>query len=342
MNASRAQRWASFAGHLLEYQIGLIKAAFGAYSEQWFHLWRNLHAQTNGFITDLTAAIIRLFRPKPTFRPAVGVLGAIDSGKLGEILGSLCKDGLYVSSTRLDPGTISSLTEFAMTTPSCPFPTVPGGPEESVFSSANPIAPTYWHKWEALIENATVQRLACDPTLIAVASQYLRVDPVLVSVNLWHSVPFSSLPSAEAAQLFHFDLGYMSWLNAFFYLTDVGAQNGPHCFVRGTHKRDKRGRPLRNRGILRIPDADVEAAYGRDSIEEIYGPAGTFFLANTRAWHKGKTPLQGERLMFELVFASSQITKQFPARPFNPKDKDTVRAIGAKYPRYFELFRPNL
>jgi Phytanoyl-CoA dioxygenase (PhyH) len=341
MSASNLQGKAGTMKLIVEFQVGLIKAAFGNYSEQWFNAWRNLHCRTNGHVTDLVASIIRLLRSKPTFEPAAGVLGSVDKPKLDEILGSLHRDGLYRSSTRLDRGSILSLVDLAMKTPSCPFPAVPGQPEECVFSREKPIAPTYWHKWETLIADETVQKIACDPTLIAVAAQYLRVDPVLVSVALWHSIPFSSQPSAEGAQIYHFDLAFPSWLNVFFYLTDVGADNGPHCFVKGTHKRDQRGRHLRNRGIVRIPDADVEAAYGRAPIEEIRGAAGTFFVANTRAWHKGKMPVQGERLMFELVFASSQITRQFPPRFFSPKDPEAIAAIEAKYPRYFELFRPN-
>jgi len=162
----------------------------------------------------------------------------------------------------------------------------------------------------------------------------------LSSIALWHSAPSASGPSSEGAQKYHFDLAYPKWLCVFVYLSDVDADKGPHCFVKSSHKRDLAGSAIRNRGIDRVSDEDIEAAYGRERIAEICGPAGTLFFADTRAFHKGRAPRKGERLMLNLVYANSQAMMPIPQRPFDPIDKNAVQAINSAYPRYFDVFKP--
>ena len=91
----------------------------------------------------------------------------------------------------------------------------------------------------------------------------------------------------------------------FVYLTDVGPDNGPHVFARGTHLANiPAAGPLLARGYVRIPDADVVSAFGRESIVELYGKRGTVLAVDTRGFHKGKMLTAGHRLMAQLTYSS--------------------------------------
>ena len=88
--------------------------------------------------------------------------------------------------------------------------------------------------------------------------------------------------SSEAAQLFHFDMDRIRFLKVFIYLTDVGTENGPHVYVRGSH-RSKPPAFFRDR---RFSDAEVKRAFPPTSVNS---PAlqGRFLpltpVASTRA-----------------------------------------------------------
>jgi hypothetical protein len=49
----------------------------------------------------------------------------------------------------------------------------------------------------------------------------------------------------------------------------------------------------------------MENAFGKDKIKEFHGKKGTILAVDTKGFHKGKTPVSSERLMFEMVFSNS-------------------------------------
>ena len=144
-----------------------------------------------------------------------------------------------------------------------------------------------------------------DPSMLAIAETYLRTHPILSSTNLWWSAAFGDRPGDQAAQEFHFDFDPPPvWLLFFIYLTDVGPENGPHVYARGSHVA---GIPataeILSRGYVRIPDEDIEAAFGKERIVELHGKRGTVLAVDTRGFHKGKMLTTGHRLMGQLTFS---------------------------------------
>jgi hypothetical protein len=121
----------------------------------------------------------------------------------------------------------------------------------------------------------------------------------------------------------------------FFYLTDVDAQTGPHCFVRGSH-RDK-PLPLRRDG--RIADAEIVQHYGAARVAEITGPRGTVIVANTRGLHKGKHLAAGDRCILQLVFASSLFGAPYETVSLPPRLADAgLAARLATHARTYSRF----
>ena len=102
------------------------------------------------------------------------------------------------------------------------------------FDRENPKTVRFDYAPDDLISDLTVQKLVSDPAILEIAQSYLGTLPVLDFVVMWWHTK-SNNPDKEAAQYFHFDMDRLRWIKFFFYITDVGPDNGPHIFVPGSH-----------------------------------------------------------------------------------------------------------
>jgi hypothetical protein len=170
----------------------------------------------------------------------------------------------------------------------------------------------------------TVDQLLRAPHLVDFFNQPAIVDfieeamgcvPTLYSLNAWWSFPATS-PTGDGMQRFHRDTDDWRFLTLFIYLTDVDEGAGPHQLVAGSHTLDGMTRLLdevraRDPGEEAIDPRqsfEVESYFRptfsafvenrlRDSTVDIGGPAGTVFIANTVAIHRGLMPTAKPRLI---------------------------------------------
>lgn len=124
----------------------------------------------------------------------------------------------------------------------------------------------------------------------------------------------------------HRDAPRRKQTKAFLYLTDVDSTSGPFQFIKGTHK------PLdvlkhQVMGLLhmdqkRITDEEVETILKNPkySITEVTAKAGDLILADTRAIHRGKPIVQGERIaLTNYYFAAAKPLDHFFKVFIDPK-----------------------
>lgn len=165
------------------------------------------------------------------------------------------------------------------------------------------------HSWVATIDE--MYDIAGDPILLAVVQEYLGLPPIfttpVVFLNSARKVK-SDLELDASAQLYHHDLQRLQFVKLFIYLTDVDAESGPHKLIRGTH----RNRPDVLWADQRHADETVEAAGIMDDEITITGPAGTVFLVDTSAMHKGANPISNHRLMAQIQYSNSLFGKPWP------------------------------
>jgi hypothetical protein len=147
-----------------------------------------------------------------------------------------------------------------------------------------------------------------DPRLIDLIEAYLGCVPTLYSVNAWWSFP-AEKPELYYSQYYHRDTDDWRFITLFIYLTDVGADGGPHQVIPGSHSLEGM-KKLAPRGWLRPFDAaatfsnamgkefaaECEHRFG-DQAESLVGPAGSMFLVNTLALHRGLMPTRQPRLL---------------------------------------------
>jgi hypothetical protein len=149
------------------------------------------------------------------------------------------------------------------------------------------------------------------PAIVDFVEAALGCVPTLYSVNAWWSLP-ATVPVGHGMQIFHRDNDDWRFFTLFLYLTDVDDDAGPHQIVAGSHTLagtqklldaaaekpafGARESFLQDTYFDKGFSAFVEGQLGRD-IVNVGGPAGTAFLANTLAMHRGLMPTKKPRLV---------------------------------------------
>ncbi|MGA7954241.1 MAG: hypothetical protein WCA07_12060, partial [Gloeobacterales cyanobacterium] len=74
-----------------------------------------------------------------------------------------------------------------------------------------------------------IRELANDPILMMIAGKYFRGQPVYTDSRLWwtFATDETNYDVVKTSSFFHYDIDDYSCLRFFFYLTDVGLENGP-------------------------------------------------------------------------------------------------------------------
>lgn len=301
-----------------------------------------LHCETNGRFTDHLATLLRMARPPRRPVPVSGFLGDLSVSDQQAIVSSIARDGFHVFEQRLPDELCAQMARFAAQTPALVEGRGRSLEERVLFDPASPISNTYRILEEDIVRSKPMQRLMADASFLAVAERYLRTLPILSMVNLWWSPTFGREPGADAAQEYHFDFDPPPiWLLFFVYLTDVGPDNGPHVYVRGSHVG---GHPaaaaLLRRGYVRIPDEDIAAAFGAENVVEICGKRGTILAVDTRGFHKGKPPASGHRLMMQLTYSCPPYSGAHSRKMPLPADIDPALAASIdQVPRVYGKYR---
>jgi len=156
-----------------------------------------------------------------------------------------------------------------------------------------------------------VQDIAMDPFLLKIVQNYLGCKPILCQTNLWYSCVNKS---PERTQQFHQDYDDINFLKIFIYLTKVGHNNGPHCYIQ---------KSLNNMIVppgyspsTRLTDKFAIDNY-KDNIKILTGDIGTIIIENTNGFHRGMPVLDGTRLILQLQYASTTLPFQQGCKKLN-------------------------
>ena len=266
----------------------------------WLSYWsmRRLYCITRGRSNQWLARVLGC---APGFENRVdGLLRrAADTMDTDTFTQGVERDGFAVLGVLLTDAECDQLIEFAHRTPARLIPS-PGNPVEALFDAQRPLAFKYDLPEPTLIEHPVIQKVIADASLRELARRYLRCEPVNDLVAMWWSSAMPGPASSEAAQLYHFDMDRPQFLKIFFYLTDVTAQSGPHCYIRGSH----RDRPDALWRDGRYENHAILDHYGGCEVE-ITGRRGTAIAVDTSGFHKGK-PLSGShRLVLQIEYTSA-------------------------------------
>jgi Flp pilus assembly protein TadD len=265
--------------------------------------YRMLHQASNGVSSDLFSRFMSA-RQKPKKWRASSVFNWVREADVANIVETLDKQGVYRFQHTISDSLLDQIIPFARTAEATLVPAPALGRARQSYVPKDPRASTYLFDENNMLARPVFQQLMSDPLLLDIAEKYFKAEPIIASISMWWSALFSKIPLSDSAQLFHADLANIKWLKIFLYVTDVTETTGPHSFVPGSHKADKEGAELRRRGLVRFSDEDIQACYGSGRIIDIVGPRGTVFIEDTRGFHKGHVPQEGDRLVFEIYLVN--------------------------------------
>ena len=192
--------------------------------------------------------------------------------------------------------------------------------ETSTFTLARvpPAARLAEYNLHDIVRCPHILALANDSRLLELAERYIGCKPTISQLGVRWSFPSPGLRSD--LQTFHRDSEDWRYFKVIVYLTDVGPDDGPHVYVRGTHKTRA---PVR----LKIQsDGEISREYGKESLITAVGERGFGFAVDTAGVHKGSPPVSKPRLMLQIqyslfrsyayVYEPEPYTGNFPFDPY--------------------------
>lgn len=292
-----------------------------------------LFCLTGGMSNRLVSHLTRS-PPVPAIEPGTSVFTGADEASALAAAQALSSDGYVVLKGLLSAELCDRLLAFGLAARM----RLRGSAGERRYDRAAPEGVRYDLEPEEVINRPEVQRLLADGLLLRIAQLYLEATPIADVTSMWWHTAFSKVPDSDAAQFYHFDLDRPRWLKVFCYLTDVGPENGPHCFVRGSHRDGGIPWRLRSKGYVRLGDEEVDAAFDSNRLVRFVAPCGTVILEDTRGLHKGLHVLSGDRLMLQLQFSDSLFGGTYPAasfrRPASPQLEARIDELPSVYSNY--------
>lgn len=319
---------------------------------------QKLYAYTDGRSNDLLFRILESKRKEAGLnlgwegKSLVSEAGSSDPS-IEQVVRTLKEDGIVVIPRRLKKETVESLYELAS---SCPLKTTTYGPVEAdpaaggqpttpivAYGTCKGIDPSqpgcavYAVPRDILLENSIVQRLLCDPYLLAVATRYLGVFPVITKPDMWWDT--DCVPSGLRPRPFHTDSGCLRWFKVGVVLTDTSLESPHFVYVKGSHNPNRLTRPLTRRLASRMNLSDEEVnEICPERVVHVTAPAGSIILADTRGIHKGELAIRGYRLILYFGLEGSAFNNIDKPLPLNRVESELGKAMSVR-PFSYQFFR---
>lgn len=149
-----------------------------------------------------------------------------------------------------------------------------------------------------------IEQIVHDPLLLKIVRKYLTYWPTLITQHLTWSFA-SSMPEAEIKKSypptnFHYDIAGYNFMTAYFYITDIDIDSGPHVMIKYSHQQ----KPLQMLLASNCqPDDAIFNYYGKENQTVITGARGFGFVQDPSCFHKVKPPVTSNRLILQIRYS---------------------------------------
>lgn len=310
----------------------------GTNSQEAYHNFRSTFTETRGVSHQVFSKVIASHIPaekQPLNRSMFQVED--HAATIRTAVRSLNVNGMWKARFLVPDGMVQSLKEKTLAR----FEQRHGDKIQAMLDGAPGCDPQIKSNYEWVTTFEEMYEISSDPLLLSIVQDYLGVPPIFDTpvVFLNSTAPLDDRGLSDTAQQYHHDLHRLQFVKLFIYLTDVDAGSGPHAMIPGTH----RSRPDHMWNDGRHSDEKVAKAGLLDGEVRITGKAGTLFLVDTSALHKGVHPVDRSRLLAQVQYTNSMFGKPvIPAlRVLHQsrtaeKDNEDVQAAAALVKKYAE------
>ena len=149
-----------------------------------------------------------------------------------------------------------------------------------------------------------IQQLLEDPFLLTIVHDYLHYHPTKISWHLTWSIasplPYDVIRKTYPPVSFHYDIAGYNFMTAYFYITDVDENSGPHVMIQGS----RTGKPFKMliSGGCQSDEA-VMRYYGKEKEMVITGSRGFGFVQDPSCFHKVIPPQTSHRLLLQIRYS---------------------------------------
>jgi hypothetical protein len=330
---------ATFAAAYASYKVR------GRTPDKGYWAMRELHPLTQGGFGRNFSRILGMVHPPKHNGTRTEVLGPLSDASLEEILRGLRKDGYARAPFSLSEDMVERLTAWALETPSEPIDPKSMddaynagfvGLERQPYNRESPASFQQWFGQPTVAQNKDIQRLMMEEAVLKVVRAHLGCEPIYSILQMWWSNALGGGKASSAGgQIFHYDMDRVRFLNVFFYLTDVDTNTGPHVYVRRSHR--KIPPPLRRDG--RLHEDEIAAHYDPADVVELLGKKGSVLFVDTSGFHRGKPPVEKDRLILQFSFAISLFGTDYAKLELPGDCLPEFHAFAKKNPRLFSCLQ---
>jgi hypothetical protein len=160
-----------------------------------------------------------------------------------------------------------------------------------------------------VVSSPATWQLIAESGICRIASDYLRCNPIITSVEIWHVAAIAQDSRAarlysSSAQTYHYDLDWIRFIKFFVSLTNTGTSGGPFEFIPKTHR--KKNKTYFNDGRFdQLPTEELDPVIAIDE-------HGSIFAADTCGIHRDGRALHGfSRHVLQVEFAVSALGAKF-------------------------------
>lgn len=279
----------------------------GKVAEGDYKNFREAFTETQGLSHQVFSSVISKAVPKEKFANTNSIFNLEDPDAIiKSATRSLELKGMWKAKFFVPENIINSLKEKSLSR----FEKSHGDMISKMFEGVEGCIPQVKSKYSWVTTLEEMYQISSDPVILNIIQNYLGVPPIFDTpvVFLNSAAPLDEKGLSNTAQLYHHDLHRLQFVKLFIYLTDVDADSGPHAMIPGTH----RSRPSQLWADGRHNDKAISDGGLLDAEVRIQGRAGTLFLVDTSALHKGVHPNNNARLLAQVQYSNSLFGKPIP------------------------------
>lgn len=263
--------------------------------------FRHLYFVTNGRINKFLLFLKQILYSNEEFKKSFNILG----DKSEKVIDNLKSNGIHSFSELLPEELINNLYNFALDNKCYEIKSekvyMDCFNEESVFfKDLDTKASRYDYNHKELDNRLDILEIGLKYNLVQLSELFTKTNVVYNLPFMWWTTTTEDSKHSYTGQVFHIDIDRIESLLFIIFLVDIDSNNGPHTYVKGSHK----NKPVHLLEDRRMNKDELIDFYGQDNFVSIKGKKGSVIVIDPLGYHKSENIISGDRLVLKLNFSS--------------------------------------